>query len=179
MKVETGRAASLDVDALASRWADMDARGEGIGQPSIRGTVTATVDAANFEVVYSRPAKRGRDIWGGLVPYGEIWRTGANAATHFTTDRDLSIGGVEVPAGTYTLWTLFTPESQELIINSQTRQWGTQYDESQDFARIPLTESALDELTERFTISIADTEDGGALNLDWDMTRYSVSFQVK
>jgi hypothetical protein len=122
---------------------------------------------------------RGRTIWGGLVPYGEVWRTGANAATMFTTNRDLMLGNVEVPAGAYTLWSTYTPEGGVLIVNSQTGQWGTAYDETQDFARIPMVESALGQPVERFTISIDNTGDGGALNLDWDRRRYRVDFTVQ
>ena len=178
LKVETRSVPSIDAAGLAARWAAMDARGEGIGTPSIAGTVSASIGGATMEVVYSRPAKRGRDIWGGLVPYGTVWRTGANAATQFTTDRALMISGSHVPAGAYTLWTLFTESGQHLIVNSQTGQWGTQYDESQDLVRIPLTESGLGMPVERFTISIEDSDMGGTLNLDWDATRYSVDFMV-
>lgn len=179
MKAESRRVAYLDIENLASRWAEMDARGEGMGVPSISGTVSASVDGANFEVRYSRPAKRGREIWGGLVPNGEVWRTGANAATHFTTDSDLTIGGVDLPSGTYTLFSIYSDGEVQLIINSQTGQWGVPYDGTQEFARIPMTAETLPEISERFTIRIEDTDDGGTLYLDWDMTSYKVEFQVR
>lgn len=178
MRVVTHAAAQVDIDALARDFAARDARGEGIGTPSPSEDVRATLGSANIEITYSRPAMRGREIWGGLVPHGEVWRTGANAATSFTTDRDLMIGDQRVPAGSYTLWSTFGEESATLIINSQTGQWGTQYDESQDFARVPMEREALDESVERFTIAVTGTEGGGALQLSWDATRFSVPIRV-
>jgi hypothetical protein len=179
MKVEGRLVDDIELRRLAAEFAARDARGEGIGVASPGATVQTSVGGANFEVVYSQPAKRGREIWGGLVPYGEVWRTGANAATMFTTDRDLTIGGENVPAGSYTLWTTFTAESAQLIINSQTGQWGTAYDESQDFVRVDLEPESVPEMVERFTISIEEADGGGTLHLTWDMTRYSVGFQVR
>jgi hypothetical protein len=169
----------LDLAGLAAEFAARDARGEGLGVLSPTETVQATIDGANFTVVYSRPAKRGREIWGGLVPHSEVWRTGANAATEFTTDRDLEIGGAQVPAGSYTLFSIFSPESAQLIINRQTGQWGTMYDEAQDLVRINLTPETLPESVERFTISIEPSGDEGVLQLIWDRTRFSVPITVK
>jgi len=179
MKNETRRSLPLDARALAARWAMLDAAGNGIGTPSPRAEISATLGRADIEIIYSRPAKRGRDIWGGLVSFDEVWRTGANAATQFSTSRDLLIGDTRIPAGTYTLWTTFAPHSQTLIINSQTGQWGTQYDESRDFARISMSKSPLQTTVERFTISVENTDDGGILALDWDTTRFFVHFSTR
>ncbi len=170
---------ALNLAGLAADFAARDARGEGIGVPSPGAMVETTIGGASLTVEYSRPAKRGREIWGGLVPYGEVWRTGANAATAFTTDRDLEIGGAEVPAGSYTLFSIFTSESAQLIINRQTGQWGTMYDESQDLVRVNLTPETLAESAERFTISIEPSGDGAVLLLIWDTTRFSVPLTVK
>lgn len=171
---------ALDVAGLAADFAARDARGEGIGVASPAATVETTIGGANLTVEYSRPAKRGRETWGGLlVPYGEVWRTGANAATAFTTDRDLEIGGADVPAGSYTLFSIFTAESAQLIINRQTGQWGTMYDETQDLVRVNLTPEAIAEFVERFTISIEPSRDGGVLQLIWDRTRFSVPITVR
>ncbi|UCC84829.1 MAG: DUF2911 domain-containing protein [Gemmatimonadota bacterium] len=170
---------TLNLAGLAADFAARDARGEGIGVPSPGATVETTIGGANLTVEYSQPATRGREIWGGLVPYDEVWRTGANAATSFTTDRDLEIGGAEVPAGSYTLFSIFTAESAQLIINRQTGQWGTMYDEAQDLVRINLTPEALAEPVERFTISIEPSGDGAMLLLTWDTTRFSVPIVVK
>jgi len=175
MKVEMRRTDDdLSMDSLASRWAAMDARGEGLGVPSPGATTTATVDGTSIEVRYSQPAVRGREIWGGLVPWDEVWRTGANAATHFTTDRDLRLGELLVPAGSYTLWSTYTPDSAHLIVNRQTDQWGTQYDPAQDLGRVEMERTALDTPVERFTISIEEDE----LRLEWAETRFSAPITV-
>ncbi|NNF03559.1 MAG: DUF2911 domain-containing protein, partial [Rhodothermales bacterium] len=181
LKEETRRVPvdHLDLEDLAARWAQMDAAGRGIGTPSPPATFTGTVDNAEIEIRYSQPAVRGRQIWGGLVPYGSVWRTGANAATHMTIGRPLHFDDLELPAGTYTLWSTFSEDGGTLIINAQTNQWGTQYDPSQDVGRVPLERGALDEPVERFTISAEDTPDGRALHLDWADTRWSAPFEVR
>ncbi len=180
VKLEGEPAENVNFEALASDFAARDGRGAGLGVPSPEATVEMEVDGANIAVVYSRPAKRGREIWGGtLVPWGEVYRTGANAATSFTTDRDLEIGGVTVPAGDYTLFSIFTPTSAKLIVNEQTGQWGTVYDPEQDLARIDMRRENLEEPTERFTISVEESEDGGVIALAWGDVRYSVPFTVK
>jgi hypothetical protein len=105
-------------------------------------TINATVGDAKIAIVYGRPytkdPKSGekRKIWGGLVPYGKVWRMGADEATLFTTDKEVSIGGTSVPAGTYSLFLLPEEGAAKLIVNKQTGQWGTKYDQSQDLARI-------------------------------------------
>ena len=172
------RTETVEVEALASEFAARDARGEGFGVASPSDTVRASLAGAAFELVYSRPAMRGREIWGGLVAWNSVWRTGANAATLFTTDRDLVIGETEVPAGSYTLWTTFTPEQATLIINKQTRIWGTAYDAAFDLAHVPLGSESLSDPVERFTMDIRPVESGGVLELSWDWTRYSVPLRA-
>lgn len=179
VKIRIQPAGNVDFAALAADFAARDARGEGLGIPSPRGSVTASVGGANLEVDYGRPSRRGREIFGGLVPWNEVWRTGANAATHFTTDRNLVIGGKRIPAGTYTLWSTHAPDGAELIINSQTQIWGTAYDATHDFARVPMSHEALEEPVERFTIDIKPTGTGGVLHLEWDSSRYSVPMRVR
>ena len=169
---------NVDLAGLAADFAARDARGEGMGPPSPRGRSQFTVGRASLEIDYGRPSKRGRDIFGGLVPYNEVWRTGANTATHFTTDRNLTIGGAQVPAGAYTLWTTYTAESAHLIINSQTRQWGTDYDEAQDLVRVEMTRETLGEVVEQFTMLVEPSADGGTLQLRWDRTQFSVPIRV-
>jgi hypothetical protein len=113
------------------------------------------VGSAALWIDYGRPAKRGRRILGEIVPYDQVWRTGANAATQIHTAADLRVGDVILPAGRYTLWTLPTRQGATLIINRQTGQWGTQYDPAQDLVRALLLTAQLPESVERFTISIA------------------------
>lgn len=172
------RVDTLDVNSLAARWADEDARGVGMGPLSPRDTLEAAVGGANITVDYSRPSKRGRQVFGGLVPWDQVWRTGANAATHFTTDRALVLGGTRVPAGTYTLFTIPRPDGWTLIINSETGQGGTDYDPAQDLARFPMEVRRLDEPVERFTIAAQPDDEGGVLTLSWDRTEASIPFQV-
>jgi hypothetical protein len=107
-------------------------------RPSPPGTAEVTLKGKSITIDYSRPSMRGRKIMGALVPYGKVWRTGANEATTLTTPIDLNIGGTKVPAGKYTIWTLPSADTWKLIINKQTGQWGTVYDEKQDLARIEM-----------------------------------------
>ncbi|MGE0555950.1 MAG: DUF2911 domain-containing protein [Gemmatimonadales bacterium] len=147
-------------------------------QASPRDTTRAVVAGANVLVDYGRPSKRGREIFGGLVPYGRVWRTGANEATHLVTDKPLMFGSTMVPAGTYTLYTLPAADGWQLIINKQTGQWGTSYDESQDHARVPMRVASLPEVVEQFTIKIEPGSGGGVLKLEWDRTVASIPFMV-
>ena len=133
-------------------------------------TITATVDGAKVSIEYGRPYMRGRKIVGGLVPYGRVWRTGADAATTLTTDAPLNIGGAAVPAGKVTLYTLPSAQGWKLIINKQTGQWGMEYNEAQDLARVDLTVKTLTTPVDQFTIKI----EGGMLKLSWELTELTV-----
>jgi hypothetical protein len=151
-----------------------------IPQLSPRDTIRTSIGGANFTITYSRPMKRGRVIFGGeMVPWGEVWRTGANEATHFHTDKDLVIGGTPVPAGTYTLWTIPRPEGWTLIINKQTGQWGTIYDPAQDLTRIEMQDEAPATLEEQFTISLEPKEPGAVLRLRWDDREAGVPIEIE
>jgi len=137
-------------------------------------------DGKTVTIQYSRPSMRGRKIFGGLVPYGEVWRTGANAATSLQTDVDLTIGGANVPAGSYTLYTLPGMNSWKLIINKQTGQWGTEYSQGQDLARVNMKVGQLPSGMETFTISLDKTSATSAmLKLDWENTIASVEVKEK
>jgi Protein of unknown function (DUF2911) len=147
---------------------------------SPRDTTRATIGSAHLLVDYGRPSKRGREIFGGLVPWNVIWRTGANAATTFTTDKDLTIGGTPVPAGTYTLYSL--PQQKgpwSLVISKETGQWGTEYHQDKDLARIPMTVSTVSQPVEKFAITIVPQGNSGTLQLVWDTTQASVPIVVR
>jgi hypothetical protein len=134
-----------------------------------------TVGGKKVTIDYSAPSKRGRVIMGELVPYGKVWRTGANAATTLTTAGDLMIGSVHVPAGTYTLYTMPGDKEWWLIINKQTGQWGTEYDEKQDLGRTKLNVKWLKAPVETFVIAIApDGTNKATLKLTWENTELSV-----
>jgi len=140
------------------------------------GQATLTfADGKTVAIDYSRPSMRSRKIFGGLVPYDQVWRTGANAATTLKTDVNLNVGGTTVPQGSYTLFTLPGMNSWTLIINKQTGQWGTKYDQSQDLARIPMKVTQRPEGLELFTISFDKTSgDSATLKLEWENTIASV-----
>ncbi|HLI61953.1 MAG TPA: DUF2911 domain-containing protein [Terriglobales bacterium] len=137
-------------------------------------------DGKTVTIDYSRPSMRGRKIFGGLVPYDRVWRTGANAATSLKTDVDLDIGGTTVPKGSYTLYTLPGVNSWQLIVNKQTGQWGTEYNQSQDLARIPMRVAQRSSALETFTISFDKTGGSSAvLKLEWENTVASVEVKEK
>lgn len=143
------------------------------------GTAEFSFDnGPKITIAYSRPSMRGRKIMGGLVPFGEIWRTGANSATSFITAVNLDINGTKVPAGSYTLYTLPSADGWKLIINKQLGQWGTEYDQSKDLARIEMKKSTLTQPVEQFTIRF-DPAKGKTttLTLDWETTSASVSIK--
>ena len=149
-------------------------------RPSPPGTAEVTLKNKKITIDYSRPSLKGRKVGQELAPYGKVWRTGANEATALTTEIDLNIGGAKVPAGKYTLYTLPSEGTWKLIINKQTGQWGTQYDESQDLARVDMKKSALSQSVEQFTISLEKKgENTAALNLDWENTRVSVEIKAE
>ncbi|MEO8450067.1 MAG: DUF2911 domain-containing protein [Gemmatimonadota bacterium] len=179
-KVLAERLSDLDVAKLTESFAARERTGQVAGMLSPRDTVRAAVAGADLLVDYGRPSKRGRQIWGAVVPYDEVWRTGANAATQLVTSKDLELGGVVIPAGKYTLWTLPTTHGTKLIINKQTGQWGTDYHADQDLARVDVDVERIDAApVERFTISVAPDQSGGRLQLSWDATRLVVPFRVK
>jgi hypothetical protein len=173
------RVASLDLAGLTANYAAREQAGAGMGILSPRDSVVTTAGGAALWIDYGRPGKRGRLIFGEVVPYGEVWRTGANAATQFRTDKALDFGGTVVPAGFYTLWTVPGKEGWKLRFNGETGQWGTAHKDDQDLYTVDMKVSSLPAVTERFTISVTPSDQGGTLNMDWDTTRASVAFTVK
>jgi hypothetical protein len=149
-------------------------------RPSPPATADVTLAGKQITIKYSRPSMRGRKVMGDLVPYGQVWRTGANEATTLITPIALKIGSTNVPAGEYTLWTLPGADSWKLIINKQTGQWGTEYDEKQDLARVDLKKSTLPQPVEEFLISWHKVSDRKAdLVLEWETTHVSVPIEAK
>jgi hypothetical protein len=178
-KFVVARVGSVDVQKLAASFAAREQSGAGLGELSPRDTARADIGGAHVLVDYSRPSVRGRTVFGGIVPWGQVWRTGANAATQLVTDRALDIGGAAVPAGTYTLWTIPGPTGWKLVINKQHGQWGTVYDPAQDLARVDLTTAALALPVERFTFEIVPGGSGGVLSYSWAGTRALVPVKVR
>ncbi len=141
-------------------------------------TVKATIDGANISIEYGRPYMKGRKVEGGLIPYDDVWRTGADEATTLTSDKALVIGGTTVPAGKHTLYTAATAGDWKLVINNQTGQWGTVYDQKQDLARVALQKTAISPAVEQFTILIEPAAGGGVIKLRWNVTEASVPLTV-
>jgi hypothetical protein len=144
---------------------------------------TAVFNAGDLTVTvnYSRPYKKGREIFGGLVPYGKVWRTGANEATTVEFNKEVSFGGTRVPAGTYTLWTIPGPTEWSVILNSKMYGWGVNFDTEAsrepiaDVATAKVVPEALPASVEQFTITVEGTPP--ALVLQWDLTRVAVPLQ--
>jgi hypothetical protein len=174
------RVRSLDFEALVRDYAARDARGAGMGILSPLDSVRINIGGANIKVDYSRPGMRGRPIWGQLVPWNQVWRTGANQATHFSTDRPLQFRNLTVPPGTYTLFSIPSPDGWQLIFNKQTGQAGTEYDVARDLGRVPLTVSDLEptDQVEFFKIEVAPQGAAGLLRFMWDRKMAFAEFQV-
>jgi len=134
-------------------------------------------DGKTITVDYSSPRMKGRKIFGGLVPYGEVWRTGANEATTFVTSANLTVGGKGVPAGDYTLFTVPNPDKWTLIVNKKTGEWGIPYKyESDELVRVDMKLSKTPSPVENFTISFDQTGGACTLNIIWDDNKSSVEF---
>ena len=188
-KVIVTRLPTLDLTAFAARFA-----GRALGTLSPPDSIRAEVAGARIAIDYSRPAMRGRKIFGAVVPWDSVWRTGANAATRFTTSADLVMGGTTIPKGAYTLWTVPSASGWKLIVNSQTKApcqgsacmlptrrplWGTDYAADSDFVRLDLHVDQLTRPVEQFTIAVAPQDNGAVLRMEWETTRVSIPFTRK
>jgi hypothetical protein len=144
-----------------------------------------------IQVRYSRPYKKGRVIFGTrdakggpapLVPYGKVWRTGANEATQFETNKDLNFNGKILKAGTYSLWTIPGEQSWTVMFNSEYGQWGIDFNgeanhnPKDDVVTIEVPARIQDKVFEQFTISLEDVDDEMEMNLLWDMTLVTLPF---
>ncbi len=137
-------------------------------------------DGKTITTAYSSPRMKGRQIYGGLVPYGQVWRTGANEATTFVTDANLTVGGKDVPGGSYTLFTVPAPGKWTLIINKKTGEWGIPYKyEADELTRVEMEPSKLPAPVENFTISYQPSSKGCTMNIEWETTRASVNISEK
>jgi DUF2911 family protein len=196
-KVHSSRLTSLDFAALTTAFAMRP-----LGALSPADSVHAAVGGTAVALFFSRPSMRGRAIFGPetamprpVVPWNQVWRTGANFATRFTTTGDLVVGGQTIPAGTYTLWTLPSPGGWKLIFNKQTKApcataaacadpkranlWGTDYSADSDLVRVDLQTAALPTAVEEFAMTIEPRGDGAVLALAWEKTRAWVAFAKK
>ncbi|MGH7631333.1 MAG: DUF2911 domain-containing protein [Gemmatimonadales bacterium] len=177
-KVLVDRVADPGYERFAQRLVQRETAGRGMGPLSVRDTVRATVGAAHLTIDYGRPQRRGREIFGTVVPWDQVWRTGANAETQLETDADLHVNGRTIPKGKYTLLSLPAPTGARLIINRPTGQWASQYDASQDLPRLDMGTGALPARVDRFTLAVDAADRGGVPWLRWDRTEYSLPFAV-
>jgi hypothetical protein len=167
-----------DVAAVGDRFAALETR-DGAKQLSVRDISRATIGSASFVVDYGRPLARGRVLLGNVIPLDHVWRTGANAATQFTTSTAITLGGVRLPKGTYTLWTEPHADGADLIVNKQTGQWGTEYHPSFDLGRAALDARTVNAPVEEFTISILPAgARRGTLVLEWGTFRWTAPIVV-
>ena len=137
-------------------------------------------DGKTVKIDYSSPRAKGRKVFGGLVPYGDVWRTGANEATTFVAGTNVTVGGKDVPAGSYTIFTVPKADAWTLVISKKTGEWGTDYPgEKEDLARVPMTVAKTSGPVENFTIGF---EQGGrkcSLHMEWENTRAKVEVSEK
>jgi DUF2911 family protein len=137
-------------------------------------------DGKTIHIDYSSPRAKGRKIYGGLVPYGQVWRAGANEATTLLTSTNLSVGGKDVPAGTYTLFTVPNEDKWTLVISKKTGEWGVPYPgEGDDLARVDMQASKLGSPMENFTINLKSSGSACNLQMDWENTRASIDLTEK
>ena len=179
-KVAVARTTSPpDVDSIATRLAAAE-RQTGLTQLSVRDTARATIGTTSFTVDYGRPLARGRTLLGNVISYDRVWRTGANAATQFTTSAPITLAGLSLAAGTYTLWTAPHVRGVDLIVNRQTGQWGTEYNRTQDLGKAPMHADSVDTPVEKFSISVEPSDARhGTLVMAWGTFRWTARIVVQ
>lgn len=149
-------------------------------QESPAERTAATIAGKNIRIDYSAPSMRGRKIFGGLEPYGRVWRAGANAATAMHTDANLDIGGLNVPKGDYTLFVYLDPNQWQLIVSKATGEWGLDYDKSRDLGRVKMEMSKPPKPVEMYKMTLASAGGNkGKLRLEWENTVAEVPITVK
>lgn len=152
-------------------------------------TISSKIDGNRVTIIYGRPYSANpknkaeiRKIWGGLVPYDQRWRMGADEATTLITQQPIDLGGTTVPAGAYTLFMVPSENgTSKLLVNKQIGQWGIDpYDPKEELAQIDLKKDALDNPVDQFTMAIEKNPSGGGLlKMSWEKTQFSAAFTVK
>ena len=143
-------------------------------------TVTYVEGNTELSVFYNRPSKKGREIFGNLVPYGEVWRTGANEATTFSTNKEIDFGGKKLPVGEYTLWTIPGPDKWTVIINGKQYPWGVSFkgiasrEPEADIIQVEVPVSNNVNVVELFTIAFEGSGKQPVLTLSWDLTKVEI-----
>jgi hypothetical protein len=179
-KVQVRRLTDLpDVAAIGARFAAAEKK-VGAAQLSVRDTARGTIGGATIAVDYGRPLARGRTLLGDVISYDRVWRTGANAATQFTTSRPVTLGGIALAPGTYSLWTVPHTTGADLIVNGVSGQWGTEYSSARDIGTAALHTETAATPVEKFTISVAPGDARhGTLALEWGTFRWTTPIVVR
>ena len=181
MKIRTrsliiGAIAALGIVAMVTRAAHLQFGSRYTSPPA---NVATTIAGKHITIEYYAPSMHGRKVMGGLVPFGEVWCTGANWATKITTEANLEMGGLKLPAGSYSIWTLPNEKEWMLIVNKETGQFHLNYNASYDFGRTKMNVKKLTTPVETFTIELrADAGNKGTLALRWETTEASIPFAV-
>ena len=171
---------SAAIGAIATRFAALEASTGGVKQLSVRDSTLASIGSGAFLVDYSRPLVRGRVLLGDVIPYDHVWRTGANAATQFSTSVPITLAGMHLSAGMYTLWTVPRENGADLIVNKQVGQWGTMHDGSADLGMAAMEVQTLSTPVEKFTISIEPADaHHGRLVMEWGSFRWAAPIVVQ
>ncbi len=180
-QVEVKRLATApDVKTIAAGFEAKEKATGGVRSLSVRDTVRTQMGNATLTIDYSRPLARGRILLGDVIPYDRVWRTGANAATQFTTTTSIKLGGVQVPAGTYTLFTAPHTSGVDLIVNKQSGEWGTEYNGSLNLGTTRMTSEVATTPVEKFTISVVPGDlRHGKLVLEWGSFRWIAPIEVQ
>lgn len=177
-KVATVAVVSMALAAVAAAQKTTDIHPGKGGSPHVR--TEWTIDGANISIEYGRPHLKGRKIFPDIHKYGEVWRTGSDEATVLTTDKPLTFGTLQVPAGKYSVWTVPGEKEWQLVINKDIPKWGTMYKSvaASDLGRVPMKLEKPSSPVEQFTISIDDTSEGATLQLEWGDVRATTPFTV-
>ncbi|MGP8248042.1 MAG: DUF2911 domain-containing protein [Bryobacteraceae bacterium] len=149
------------------------------GYTSPAASTSVTIDGKAIRIDYHAPSMHGRKIFGGLVPYGKVWRAGANQATAFHTDAEIDLGGLKIPKGDYTLFVYPESKQWKLIINKQAGQWGLEYHEDRDLARVAMNMSTTSAPVETWKITLSQAgPHEGKLRMEWENTVAELPFTV-
>jgi hypothetical protein len=169
-----------DVKGIAARFEANETAAGKVKSLSVRDSIGARIGNAMFAVDYSRPLLRGRTLLGDVIPYDRVWRTGANAATQFTTSAAIRLGGMQIPAGSYSLFTAPHENSVDLIVNKRTGEWGTEYNGSLDLGTARMISEVATVPVEEFTISIIPGDNRhGRLVFEWGTFRWTAPIEVQ
>ena len=168
------RHAAVNIEEVAKRIT----KTPGIGIPSPTEKIDATIQNSKISITYGRPYKRGRTIFGGIVPYDSLWRTGANGPTTITLGNDIKIRKTLVPKGVYSIYTIPKPNEWILIFNTDTKNWPTDPDRSKDFTQLSIPTKKRTSITQQFTIELNETKKGGQLNFVWDNVNATADFEI-